>query len=201
MLPTKAVLPAAAEQLDLERRLHETPPSACVRGVFFNMIADELKRRGKVEDARQVRGGAPRRRIHALYPVSEFLVESALAAPFIDDDANEAVRQMWSGAALYFAASWLGRAFQRFIRPDPAAALDWIENGREHSCNYGQWRCEHLERNHVVLHMYDEYIWIGSAHRGGCEGLLAACGVKGVVTPSLESRFRGRLDVRWQPRD
>jgi uncharacterized protein (TIGR02265 family) len=201
MLQSHAVLPAAAEQLELERRLSATPPSACVRGVFFNMITDHLKRSGRYDAARRALGPRARRRIHLLYPVSDFLVESALAAPFIHEDPDEAMRQMWAGAAVYFATTWLGRAFQRFIRPDPASALDWIENGREHSCNYGQWRCEHVERNHVVLHMFDEYIWIGSAHRGGCEGLLAACGVKGEVTASAESLFRGRLDVRWQLRD
>jgi uncharacterized protein (TIGR02265 family) len=195
MLQTSAVRSAAAEQLDLERRLHLVPPSACVRGVFFNMVTDHLKRIGAYEGARRSLG--PPRRIYALYPVSEFLIESAVAAPFVHDDANEALRRMWSGAAEYFAASWLGRAFQRFIRPDPASALDWIENGREHSCNYGQWRCEHVAPNHVVLHMFDEYIWIGSAHRGGCEGLLAACGVEGTVTSHVDGPFRGRLDVRW----
>jgi uncharacterized protein (TIGR02265 family) len=167
--------------------------------LFFNMIADHLKRRGKGTEARRIVG--PSRRLHGLYPVTDFLVASALAAPLIHEDAREAERQIWSGGSKYFAATWLGRAFQRFIRPDPTSALSWLENAREHFCNYGRWRCERVNPSHVILHMFDEYIWIDSAHRGGCEGLLVACGVAGEVTATTDSLFSGRLDVRWTARD
>jgi hypothetical protein len=52
----------------------------------------------------------------------------------------------------------------------------------------------------AVLHMFDEYTWIEGAHRGGCEGLLIACGVEGSVEADLDSRFNGRLHVRWRSR-
>jgi uncharacterized protein (TIGR02265 family) len=184
-----------AEALELDWRLSKTPPSAWVRGLFFNMIADDLRRRGTYDAARPLLG--PERRIYAFYPVSALLLELAVAAPFIHDDPHEAMRRAWVGGAEYFAASWFGRMFQRHIRPDPAAALDWIEKGRWRAASYGRWTCERVANNRVRLHMLDEYIWIGSAHRGGCEGLLAACGVPGEVTVALDEPLRGHLDVRW----
>jgi uncharacterized protein (TIGR02265 family) len=178
--------------------LREIPSTARVRGVFFNMISDHLKREGKQHVARRIVGG--RRWLHSLYPVSEFLEATVAAAPHVHEDPDQAVRIIWSEGSQYFASTWLGRKFQRFIRPDPASALLWIENAREHTCNYGQWRLEHVSANHVVLHMFDEYIWIDSAHVGGCQGLLTACGVTGTVRASLDGLFNGRLDIRWTPR-
>jgi hypothetical protein len=46
--------------------------------------------------------------------------------------------------------------------------------------------------------MTEEYFWIEYAQRGGCEGMLKACGVEGEVSVELDSPYRGRLDVRWQ---
>lgn len=49
--------------------------------------------------------------------------------------------------------------------------------------------------------MFDEYFWIEAAQRGGCEGLLLACGVQGEVVAELDDMFTGRLDIRWQARN
>jgi uncharacterized protein (TIGR02265 family) len=189
---------AARAELDLDRRLREVPSFALVRGVFFHMIGDHLKRRGLGSFARKIVG--EHRKLHVLYPVSELLVAFAEAAPLVATNGPDGVRQLFSGGSRYFAQTWFGKAFSRFIRPDPASALQWLEHARGHFCNYGYWRVEHVEPGHSVLHMFDEYIWIESAHRGGCEGLLAACGVEGTVEASLDTPFRGRLDVRWRVR-
>lgn len=175
--------------------MREVPSTAQVRGVFFTMIGDHLARAGHEQAARKILGR--KRWIHALYPVSELLEASARAAPYIADDPREAMRTLWSGAAQHVAGNWFGRVLQRVMRPDPASALRWIESTREHQCNYGQWRVEQLGPTHVMLHMFDEYIWIDSAHRGGCEGLLDACNVRGTVEPSLDTPFSGRLEIRW----
>ena len=42
--------------------------------------------------------------------------------------------------------------------------------------------------------------WIESAQRGGCEGLLDSCGVKGQVMVELDSPYSGALDIQWKPR-
>lgn len=184
-------------RLDLESRLRAVPSTALVRGLFFNMIGDHLRRSGRTREARSIVG--VRRRIYSLYPVSELLVGFAEAGMLVcPSDPRAGIRQIWSGGSRYFADSWLGKAFQRFMRPDPAGALDWLERAHEHFCNYGRWRLERVQPGHVVLHMFDEYIWIENAHQGGCEGLLAACGVRGRVDAVVDSSFAGRLEVRWQ---
>jgi uncharacterized protein (TIGR02265 family) len=186
----------AASELDLDRRLREIPSSASVRGVFFNMIEEDLKRRG-LELAWRAAGGGPRRS-YLLYSVRDFLSVYTQAGALVDADAREGVRSIFGGGSRYFGTSLLGKTFQRLLRPDPTAAFLWLERSREHLCNYGSWRVEQRGRGHVVLHMVDEYIWIDTAHRGGCEGMLQACGVVGEVHPELDSPFRGRLDVRWK---
>jgi hypothetical protein len=122
---------SAAQQLDLERRLGEIPSTACVRGIFFNLVYDHLKRLGKEHIARRIIG--TKRWPHVLYPVAELLEVSALAAPHVHEDANEALRQRWSGAATYVASTWFGRV-QRTARRamDARDHSAWIslESGR-----------------------------------------------------------------------
>jgi uncharacterized protein (TIGR02265 family) len=200
VVPELQVSSPDAFRVDLERRLPEVPSTALVRGLFFNMIEDHLRRAGHGERVRSIVG--PHRRIYALHPVRELLDAFALAGPLVvPGNPEEGIRQIWAGGSRYFASSWLGRAFQSLIRPDPASALAWLEGAHGHFCNYGRWRLERVDRQHVVLHMFDEYIWIASAHRGGCEGLLAACGVDGQVEPVIESPFSGWLDIQWRLRD
>jgi uncharacterized protein (TIGR02265 family) len=191
---------AHAFEAELEERLRSVPSTALVRGMFFNMVGDYLKRSGHGSAARSIVG--PARRIYTLCPVQEFLSVCGRAASVVaPQDPQEGVRQIWSGGSRYFAATWLGKAFQRLIRPDPATALEWLEGAHEHFANYGRWRVERVHPTYAVLHMFDEYIWIASAHRGGCEGLLAACGVEGHVDAVIDAPFTGRLDVRWTLRN
>jgi uncharacterized protein (TIGR02265 family) len=168
--------------------------------VFFNLLRDELKRRGLL-GMRELRPifDTPRRSWE-LYPARDLIEAYGIAGVIIEPDPLEGVRVLFSGAASYFASTWYGRAFARYLRPDPAAAFDWIERSREHAANYGRWRVEHRGDGHAVIHMIDEYFWIDAAQRGGCEGTLAACGVKGSVEVELDSAYVGRLDVRWEPR-
>jgi uncharacterized protein (TIGR02265 family) len=169
--------------------------------VFFNLLRDELKRRGLL-GMRELRPilETPRRSWE-LYPARDVIEAYGIAGAIIEPDPLEGVRRLFFGAASYFASTWYGRAFSRYLKPDPASAFDWIERSREHAANYGRWRVEHRGRDHAVIHMIDEYFWIDAAQRGGCEGTLAACGVTGTVEVELDSPYTGRLDVRWQPRD
>ena len=112
----------------------------------------------------------------------------AASAPPLNGSRNAAVAPSTNAS---------GRTVPVEVATDPLAALRWIERSRDHVCDYGRWRVEAEGAGRATIHMTDEYVWIDSAHRGGCEGLLEACGVTGEVTAELDDRFHGRLRVRW----
>ena len=192
----------ARVELDLSTRLRRVPPSARTRGIFFRVLEDDIARRGlraRLDwDWEAMLGEQPRS--YALYPVRDLLVAYADAARLVGSDSNEAVRDIFRGGCRAFSDSWFGRGLKRFIAPDPLGALRWIERSRDHMCDYGRWRIESEGAGRATIHMVDEYVWIDSAHRGGCEGLLEACGVTGEVTAEVDDLFHGRLRVRWATR-
>jgi uncharacterized protein (TIGR02265 family) len=165
------------------------------------MLRDDLARRGLVGVPEIARLLAEPRRSYAYYPTRELVEVYGVAGALVDADPRAGIRQLFTATASYFASTWYGRAFARFLRPDPRSAFGWIERSREFVANYGLWRLELRGPEHAVFHMFDEYFWIEAAQRGGCEGLLLACGVEGEVRAELDDQFSGRLDIRWQLRN
>ncbi len=194
-------LARASASLDLERRLRDVPSSARTRGIFFNMLRDDLDRRNLLAVPEAQRLLSVPRKSYRFYSTRELLESYALGGALVDSNPREGMRQLFTGTAEYFSSTWYGAAFARFLKPDPASALAYIERSREHVANYGRWRLERRALGHAILHMFDEYFWIEAAQRGGCEGLLLACGVTGEVHAELDSDFDGRLDIRWQLRN
>lgn len=164
------------------------------------MLRDDLRRRGLLGVRELSRLFARPRKSFELHPTRELIEAYGIAGAMIDPDPVEGIRELFVGTARYFSATWYGRTFARFLHPDPGDALDWIERSREHVANYGRWRVERRRRDAAVIHMFDEYFWIEGAQRGGCEGLLSACGMVGEVRAELDSPYTGRLHVRWEPR-
>jgi uncharacterized protein (TIGR02265 family) len=193
-------LARAAADLDLQRRLRDVPDSACCRGVFFNMVRDELERRSLLALPEMQRLLRDRRKSYQFYSARELVEIFAIAGAIVGPSPREGMRQLFLGGSMYFAGTWFGQAMARVLKPDPAAALAWIEKSREHFSNYGTWRLERRGPERAILHMFGEYLWLDTAHRGGCEGLLVACGVVGEVKAELDTEFDGRLDIRWQLR-
>jgi uncharacterized protein (TIGR02265 family) len=193
-------LARAATALDLEERLRQVPSSACSRGIFFNLLRDDLNRRHLLGLSEVQRILKEPRKSYRFYPTRDLVEVYALGGALVNADPREGIRQLFMGTASYFSSTWYGAAFARFLKPDPFAALSYIERSREHVANYGRWRLERRGPGHAILHMFDEYFWIEAAQRGGCEGMLLACGVSGEVRAELDSMFDGRLDIRWQLR-
>jgi uncharacterized protein (TIGR02265 family) len=188
-------LASAAAALDLEHRVASIPPTACIRGVFFQLLRDEMRRRHLVIPA--VSRLVERTRSYGLYPARDLCRAFAYAGAVVRPDAEDGMRELFTASVVYFTSTWYGRAFGRFLRPEPLQALSWIERSRDYVANYGRWRLEVRSPEHAVFHMFDEYFWM-SAHQGGCEGLLAACRVQGEVHTELDDPFNGRLDIRWR---
>lgn len=185
----------------MNARLAAIPATAQSRGIFFNMLRDDLERCGLLAAHELARLLGKPRRSYVYYPTRDLVEAYGVAGAIINADPLEGVRQLFAGTATYFSSTWYGRAFARYLRPDPKSALAWIERSREFVANYGRWRLEIRGPQHAVFHMFDEYFWIEAAQRGGCEGMLLACGVEGEVTAELDEPFVGRLDIRWKLRN
>lgn len=197
-MPVTLDLARASSVLDLEERLRATPDTARIRGVWFKMTEDAVRRRGQSFAVLfHKAGGGAARWAFRLYDAREYLAEAALAAALLEpDDPREGLRAMWRGAVGYSNVLHPG-SFAHLLRPDPMTALRWLVRHRDHFATYGLWRLEERAPDHAVVHLDEELIWIDSAHRGGAEGLLRACGVKGTVEVELLDRYTGRIHLRW----
>jgi uncharacterized protein (TIGR02265 family) len=186
--------------LDLDRRLRETPASAGIRGIWFAMTADYMRRQGQaVEAAWRAAVRVIPRTIFRMFPLRDYLRELAFASAVLDpNNPIEAMRAIWRNTPRYYTSSVIGRSCLRLLRPEPLAAWRWCERHREHFCNYGSWRLEVRGADYIIMHYFDEYLWLEGAHRGGAESLLEACGVEGSVDPEVISRSAGRMHVRWK---
>ena len=187
----------AAVGLDLTQRLSDVPASAMIRGVFFRLLKDEATKRG-LSTVRDLNEKLRERDGFRFYPARELMKAYATAASLIDPDPEQGLRTLFLDMAPSYAKTLYGHQFRKLLgNPDPARALRYLERARERVANYGSWRLETIGPRHVVLHMFDEYLWIDSAQRGAVEGLLAACHVVGEIRIELDSPYRGAVDIRW----
>jgi hypothetical protein len=189
------------DALGIERRVVQIPPSAQVRGWIFKMTADEVARHGPAAVATYRRLTPVRSTwFFRMYSVRDFVQDAAAGAAAINaGDPHAAIRMIWRNAPRY-APLFNAQRFMSLLNASPLGAMRWLEGQRDMFWNYGGWRVESLEDYHFVVHYFDEYIWLESAHVGGLEGVLYACNVTGTVEPDLDSPFNGRIHVRWQPR-
>jgi uncharacterized protein (TIGR02265 family) len=192
-------LPSSQHGLDLEDRMLHAPASARVRGVWSSLTARQVRRAGLDAYAAWQRAAAPPTRIpFRMYPVSDYLRELALAGSILSpDDPGEGIRSIWRGATTWYLDLPFGRSLARLLRPNPTSYMTWLVAHRDHFCSYGSWRIDVAGPRQIVMELRDELVWIESAHRGGAEGLLDACGVSGSVEAELDDRYNGRLYIRW----
>jgi uncharacterized protein (TIGR02265 family) len=185
--------------LQVERRMRETPVSAHVRGLFFNLALDAVAARSpELEAVWRWTMGSSRQVPFRFVPTRECIRAQATAAVLLEPkNPGQALREMWAAAP---SSSRLLRAvgfLRSLVSNDPWAALAWLERNRGIMCDYGAWRVERTGPCSAIFHYLDEYIWIEHAHRGGVEGTLSRCGVSPVVSVDLDGAYDGRLRIRW----
>jgi hypothetical protein len=187
--------------LDLDRRLALVPARAQVRGWFFRQTADAVARRGGSAVAIYRRLSPVKSTwFFRMYSVRDYLEDATAGAAAIDPvDPGSAIRSIWRNGPRY-APLFNAQRFLSLLKTSPLDAMRWLEGQRDMFLNYGAWRVERLDENSFLVHYFDEYIWIDSAHRGGVEGVLEACNANGTVEATLDAPFDGRICVRWQPR-
>ncbi|MET0591353.1 MAG: DUF2378 family protein [Polyangiaceae bacterium] len=195
----ETVLNRESPSIDLARRLRDLPRSAMVRGVFFSMLRDEVERRALLS-VRELAEILRNRDAWRLYPASELMTAYATTATLLHRDPNEGLRILFASMPASYVKTWYGGIFRKFLLGEPERALRYVEKAREQLASYGTWRLETMGPRHVVFQMTDEFFWIDTAQRGGCEGLLEICGVEGEVRATLDGRYRGALDITWRPK-
>jgi hypothetical protein len=187
--------------LDLDQRLPQVPAHAQVRGWYFKQTADAVAREGRPAVALYRRLSPVRSRwFFRMYSCRDYLEDAAAGAAAIGGaDPQASVRAIWRNAPRY-APLFNAQRFMSLLNASPLDAMRWLEGQRDMFWNYGGWRIEVRDPHYFVVHYFDEYIWLESAHVGGLEGVLDACNATGTVDADLDSPFNGRIHVRWQPR-
>jgi hypothetical protein len=187
--------------LDLDRRLAEIPQRAQVRGWYFKQSADAVAREGRSAVAvHRSLTTVKSTWFFRMYSLRDYLEDAAAAAAAIDpNDPQGAVRSIWRNAPRY-AGLFNAQRFLSLLNASPLDACRWLEQQRDLFFNYGGMRIERRDDRYFVIHYFDEYVWLESAHCGGVEGLLEACNAVGTVDVELDTPFNGRIHVRWNPR-
>jgi uncharacterized protein (TIGR02265 family) len=186
-------------KLGLDSRLSLVPSHAQVRGFLFKQTADEVGRHGSAAAVAHRRLSPVKSTwFFRMYPVREYLLDIAAAAAVLSpEDPGSAVRAIWRNAPKY-AALFNASRFLGLLGTDVLAAVEWLESNRHFFADYGRWHLEPRGPGYFIMHYFDEWIWIDTAHRGGMESVLEACGRPGTADVELVTPYDGRIHVRWQ---
>jgi uncharacterized protein (TIGR02265 family) len=196
--PTARAIALVAPHCDIEERLSLVPPSASVRGLYFNAIEKQLAAHDKLMPYKKY---FPRDHFGALgfHPISAYLVRLACAGAFMasPERVHDGMRLITKGNAVAFAESVLGRLMLRVLSRDPIRLLEQAMAGRRQSTNYGQWELvRHSARSMEIIHR-QEYMWIESAIAGAGIGTFEACGIQARSETRLTDRLNGSTLWVW----
>ena len=196
--PYARALALVASHCDIEARLPLVPPSARVRGIYFNAIERQLAARGRL-DAYRAYFSTARFGALSFHPVREYLVRMACAGAIVasPESVHDGILLISKGNARAFIESLLGRLMLRVLSGDPARLMEQAIAGRRQSVNYGRWELvRHAER--VIEFRYqEEYIWIESAIVGAALGTFEASGVAIQMELRMVDRFNGSSVFTW----
>src|SRR5450432_2539353 len=161
-MPVAIDLTSARDRLGLATRLRDVPITSTVRGVWFAMAADHIRRLGRAETVTWRTVVDERRRYPFLsYPLREYLDELAIAGAIIDPkDPGGGIRAIWRDATAMYLATPFGRSLVRLLKPNPVRYMRWLADHRDHFCNYGEWSIIEHNPNYVTIEMTDEFIWL-----------------------------------------
>jgi uncharacterized protein (TIGR02265 family) len=196
--PSDRAIEWVAPYCDIVERLELVPPSACVRGVYFQNVETQIATHGLLDAYRQYFPN-DHYTTFPLYPVAEILVRRACAGALIatPERVHEGMFLVAKGNATAFAASLLGRVMLRKLSPDPVRLLEQAVAARRQSTTYGHWEIRrHGDRALEVVYS-EEYSWIESAIAGAAQGTFEACGITAQIETRLIDRFNGSTFFRW----
>jgi uncharacterized protein (TIGR02265 family) len=193
-----AIFEAAAAHCDIVERLTLVRDDQRVRGVWFAMLRDEVRRRGF--------GGQYEREVglheavtFKMYPVADYLRRLVAAGALVasPERVQEGMRDLHRSSVRYFAHSVLGRAIVSLVRPTPLQFLKQVERSRSLMATFGEQRVTALGERRIRVHHVDDPVYIESAQVGGLQSTMEVCGIDARIEVEMRSRFDGFLTVEW----
>jgi len=191
-LPDGFAPPDWTAPFDLEAHLRQVPADATVKGMFLSSTVEAVQSRGG--------GLLTGEKFTAFrdYPMGRTLELLAEGAPLVypDHPLRDGMRRLARPAFPVFAGSLVGRAVFAATGSDPRSVLGLASRAWRHATNTGKLESEPLDETSMRIHISDfhltEMVAVGIA-----EGVLEACGRRGVVAPRMQSASEGDVIIRW----
>ncbi len=194
------VFDAAAVHCDAVERLARVRDDQRVRGVWFGMLRDELRRRGPQiygEFEREV--GLHEAVTFKMYPVADYIRRLVVAGALVasPERVHEGMRDLHRSSVGYFARSVLGRAVVSLVRPTPLSFLQQVQRSRALIASFGAQHVTAVGERCIRVHHVDDPVYVESAQRGGLESVFDVCGVEARIHVEMRTAFDGVLTAEW----
>lgn len=191
---------AAAAHCDVVDRLEKVRDDQRVRGVWFAMLRDELRRRGPEvygEFEREV--GLHEAVTFKMYPVSDYIRRLVVAGALVasPDRVHEGMYDLHRSSVNYFARSVLGRAVVSLVKPTPLAFLEQVQRSRSLIASFGAQRVTAVSPRCIRVHHVDDPVYVESAQLGGLQSVFDVCGVEARIRVEMRTPFDGVLTAEW----
>lgn len=185
------------QHCDLEKRVQLVPPSAKVRGLYFNNILQALQ--GSARDAEYLRIFPEKFSSIGWYAMSDYLTRLAVGGALFESptEVHRGMFEIGRRNALAFAESLLGKTMLRLLSKDPQKLLKQGAAARRQSWSSGRWDVDFPGPRQAVVTMYDEYVWIDSNLKGAAVGTFESIGLQVEIEVQLESPFEGQHLLNW----
>lgn len=181
------------EPLDADERIARAPEDGSVRGLFLQIVADELAARGKPPlGARQYSG-------FARYPLREYMKLVVAAAPLLHPGLplREGLRRI--GRAVYpaFKDTMAGSAIFAFAGRDFARVAGLAQKAYGVAVAPGEVSVREPGPRHVVVELRQIYNFPDCLQVGVWEGAMGVCGAEGQVQIKVHSVCDVDFEIQW----
>lgn len=189
------------EHCDLEERLEWVPPSARVRGLWFDVVEREMEERGLLPEFGRIFGREESQSFR-FYWAGEYLMRLAVAGALAarPSAVHEGMFETARHHASTFSRSLLGRTLLRLLSTDPVRITQQGIAARRQTMSYGRWVLTRSAPGELEVHVDGEYMWIESHVAGAWKGTLETIGIEADVRAQLRGRFDGVLYATWPKR-
>lgn len=197
--PSERTFGSADQELDW--RLMQIPETASCRGFYVNGLEKVATSLGpNVLETYRERFPITRVPNMRMHPVSDYLRRAhTIVVSHYGEQGLQQGRSFVQGfAAEAFRTSVLGRYLVQFVGGNIDRLfrlLRWMNDNRHLIVNYGSWHFEKMSDEMLRGTFVDEYIYIESSMAGALDALARAWGLSAEVDVSLDSPFRGTVEI------